>query len=676
MATFKAGDLIFAIGIDNTGLQKGIQQVQNDLKGFATSMLGIGSIGALAMAFHKTAMMAEEENEALRRLKFALDSTGIGFDKNNESISAWAKTIQATTRYEDGEAYETLGKFIRATGDLNEAMILSQTAMGMASASGKTLEETQGLLISTLRSNPQVIRQLNADFKEYIKGAKTGDEVLKQLIDRFVNQAEAEKSWSKELAVTRNKIQDIQETIGNQFLPILASLSEAALFVLKGFQTAGEGIALFATESFTALKGLSSAIGDAIKLDFKNANQSIKQTQDEMANQVQLSADKINEIWSQSKVSRLKTSKDAGEQEKFINTEAEESFEYMLDTQSLNLGEFNKFFGVKSEEREHWLFEEKEYYEDLNLAQGLQDSFRKFLDDFSAPNLLQNVVNNFKTNLFDKLAENFRKKMIDPLINFLGADGVLALGIISVVGSIISELTGAKNKTTEVVDETKRWNDAVRNVQGSMLDILEGGGEHYFLTATDIEGTFRYINEQISLLKGQQKILNEYAAVAAEKAEDMSISEKERVEYMKLEDDYLRKAANLEQDIAGWQTKYTWFAEKFAPNTGTTIYGHPNAEKFAPNTGTTIYGHPNLASYQTGTTFVPRNMLASIHKGEAVIPAEMNPWNSDSGTNLGGNIYFSPTFTGIMIGNETDWARLTRDNILPEIKRAMANSRG
>jgi hypothetical protein len=42
------------------------------------------------------------------------------------------------------------------------------------------------------------------------------------------------------------------------------------------------------------------------------------------------------------------------------------------------------------------------------------------------------------------------------------------------------------------------------------------------------------------------------------------------------------------------------------------------------------------ASYAVGTRYVPNDMLAMIHKGEAIIPANENPYANSGGNYLSG----------------------------------------
>ncbi len=86
----------------------------------------------------------------------------------------------------------------------------------------------------------------------------------------------------------------------------------------------------------------------------------------------------------------------------------------------------------------------------------------------------------------------------------------------------------------------------------------------------------------------------------------------------------------------------------------------------------TAYGF--VPAFASGTDFVPRDMLAMVHRGERIIPASQNT----GGT---GNVSYSPSVNvNFTINGPADRAQLrrfVRDEILPQITEALdVNSRG
>lgn len=77
-------------------------------------------------------------------------------------------------------------------------------------------------------------------------------------------------------------------------------------------------------------------------------------------------------------------------------------------------------------------------------------------------------------------------------------------------------------------------------------------------------------------------------------------------------------------------------------------------------------------SFAHGTPFVPRDMTARIHRGEAVVPASQNPNNAAAkGLMFAGEtpmISFNITVQGGGPTNETDARRFVREQVLPELQ--------
>jgi len=88
-------------------------------------------------------------------------------------------------------------------------------------------------------------------------------------------------------------------------------------------------------------------------------------------------------------------------------------------------------------------------------------------------------------------------------------------------------------------------------------------------------------------------------------------------------------------------------------------------------------------SYQSGTPFVPRTGLAYLHKGEAVIPAESNPWNSAAPKSAVGGAQNGGGETNISLAVNADGqlldsilVRAGRKGKAPELFRAMRKASG
>ena len=72
-----------------------------------------------------------------------------------------------------------------------------------------------------------------------------------------------------------------------------------------------------------------------------------------------------------------------------------------------------------------------------------------------------------------------------------------------------------------------------------------------------------------------------------------------------------------------------------------------DANTIATNFQAAVAGISSLIpKFASGTPFVPQNMLAVIHQGEMVVPAQMNPNNPANSNSLGGGSFGNPVAAG------------------------------
>jgi len=87
---------------------------------------------------------------------------------------------------------------------------------------------------------------------------------------------------------------------------------------------------------------------------------------------------------------------------------------------------------------------------------------------------------------------------------------------------------------------------------------------------------------------------------------------------------------------------------------------------WVPDVGGKSMHIPNIPRLDVGTNFVPQDMLAVIHKGEAVVPAKYNPANnqqSGGGNAGGGQNNFTFNMQGAIIGDKNALINMVKDAI-------------
>ncbi|MFA5138328.1 MAG: hypothetical protein WC728_03765 [Elusimicrobiota bacterium] len=211
-----------------SAVQSAAGQLLNQLAGFAT-------VAGIAAFFKSSAESALSEEEALRRLQFAVEATGGSFGREKDRVLAFAQEQQVLTRFSDTQTYETMGRLVRVTGDVGQAMQATRLAFGLASASGKDLGGIMELLGPILNGDATRLRTLKNEFGAFIGNASTAQEVIDALSHRFLGAAEAESGYAKQLGSLRNRLDDFKEIVGAGVLPVFKLFLDA---LLKGAQFA------------------------------------------------------------------------------------------------------------------------------------------------------------------------------------------------------------------------------------------------------------------------------------------------------------------------------------------------------------------------------------------------------------------------------------------------------
>lgn len=254
-----------------TAVQAAAGQLVNQLAGFAT-------VAGVAAFFKSSAEAALSEEEALRRLQFAVEATGGSFAKEKERLVAFANEQQAMTRFSDTETFEALGRLTRVTGDVGQAMQATRLAFGLASASGKDFNTAIELLAPVLQGDATRLRELKKEFGAFIGDADTAQGVLDALSKRFVGAAESESGFARQLASLRNRLDDFKEVVGASVLPVFRGFLEAVLSGAQFFEILGTVIANFAAKAVVHLEGLGAKAAAVFRGQFERLPEISRET--------------------------------------------------------------------------------------------------------------------------------------------------------------------------------------------------------------------------------------------------------------------------------------------------------------------------------------------------------------------------------------------------------------
>ena len=109
-----------------------------------------------------------------------------------------------------------------------------------------------------------------------------------------------------------------------------------------------------------------------------------------------------------------------------------------------------------------------------------------------------------------------------------------------------------------------------------------------------------------------------------------------------------------------WENISKWMSEKVEWLTDKLTFWKKGKDEMSDST-TIKSGSSYEASYAVGTPFVPNDQIALIHKGEAVIPAALNPFNpannlsNNTNVDSGNHSTENYNFGGIVVNNPANF---------------------
>ena len=267
-----------ALGADSEKAGKQVTGASEGFKSLGKALGGLATAAAIGAFFKSAVQGAEEENQAMRRLKFAVEAAGQSFQDSQKQINAWAQGIQAATRFTDGQAIETMAKFVRVTGDTTKAQKASQLAMSLSVATGKDLATTTDTLTNLINKNERGVMMARKEFGAFIGGAENGQQVLDVLSAKFGDAALKEEGFSKETSSLSNNWNELKDTVGNAVIPALTVLVGWLNKGVDSIRAVGDALGTLAALIFTTFEGVGRAVVALVKRDFGSIENIAKET--------------------------------------------------------------------------------------------------------------------------------------------------------------------------------------------------------------------------------------------------------------------------------------------------------------------------------------------------------------------------------------------------------------
>lgn len=197
---------------------KSLKSIQNSLSALKT--VALGAVGFLAgreliNGLQTVTQAASIQEDAINNLNTALALSGEFSDDASRSFIEFAQGLQATTKFGDEVILQqaTLAKSFGATNE--QAKLITQASLELASATGKSLEEATRQVSKTLGGYAGELGEVNPAIKaltqEQLRAGKAAEILLKQYGGTAASQV---NTFSGALAQLKNLQGDVNEEIG------------------------------------------------------------------------------------------------------------------------------------------------------------------------------------------------------------------------------------------------------------------------------------------------------------------------------------------------------------------------------------------------------------------------------------------------------------------------------
>jgi hypothetical protein len=210
------------------------RNIDDQLSKFAKFSFGaaIAGIATLGFALKKGVDEAISQEEAIKRLNFALQSTGQFSTQTSQDFQNFASQLQRTTKFADDAVLSSAGLIQQLVSlDVNGLKRATQASADFASFLGTDLESAASLVAKALEGNVGVLSRYGIQAKQGASEAETLNNVLTALESRFSGLAASKiNTFSGATAQLKNSFSDVLEEIGTLIIknPVVISLIKEA----------------------------------------------------------------------------------------------------------------------------------------------------------------------------------------------------------------------------------------------------------------------------------------------------------------------------------------------------------------------------------------------------------------------------------------------------------------
>jgi hypothetical protein len=180
--------------------------------------------GITAFATKATQAAIEDQAEQEKLAQTLRNVTG-ATDETVASTEKFIAELAKTTTFTDSQMRPALSALAVATGDVTRAQELLTTAQDISIATGTDLGQVSEALAKASQGNMKALQSLSPTLRDNIKEGQSFNQVLQELNTNFGGAAQAAgQTLAGQMTILRNRFDEIVESIGTAFVPILESL--------------------------------------------------------------------------------------------------------------------------------------------------------------------------------------------------------------------------------------------------------------------------------------------------------------------------------------------------------------------------------------------------------------------------------------------------------------------
>lgn len=210
-------------GLDKTA--SSADKFQSGIKSAAVpAAAALAAVGAAGLDM---AQAAAEDQAAADQLALALRNSAGASDDSIASTEAWITKTSKAAAVADDELRPALGTLVRATGDVQSAQDLMNTALDVSAATGKDVGSVSDSLAKAYAGNTTSLKKLVPGIDDAVIASGDMNAIMDELA-RTTGGAAATAAESAAGKMEGMKIQmgEAKESIGSALLPAMTKLSD------------------------------------------------------------------------------------------------------------------------------------------------------------------------------------------------------------------------------------------------------------------------------------------------------------------------------------------------------------------------------------------------------------------------------------------------------------------